>query len=213
MIQVLSLQRLSEVRKTLEELTSLAKAADLRQIPRSIENSLAEIGLLRGRIFDKGREPRVFRKPPVASPPPAPVVPRKTAQVRIPAPVAPSPIRRAVTTTSTYNAERYIPYRILWIRVIVRAAYDYALWRESKEIRLRKIALDAERWLFEPSTLELGFESICEKYDFPVEKIRKRARLLTRDDVKKLEYRDRNGRELTEDAFSGEVDASHGNHR
>jgi hypothetical protein len=96
-----------------------------------------------------------------------------------------------------YNADRYSPYRLLWVKVIIRAAYDYALWKDSPELRLRKYAQDAERWLFEPSDLELSFESICFKFDLPIEKIREYAKNLTKDEVKKLEFRERHGREPT----------------
>lgn len=92
------------------------------------------------------------------------------------------------------TAERYMPYRILWAKVIVRAAYDYALWKDAKDLRLRKFAEDAERWLFESSDLELSFENICFAFDFPVGHIRQRTKILTRDDVKKLEFRERQSR-------------------
>jgi len=106
----------------------------------------------------------------------------------------------------SFNPERYVPYRLLWAKVIIRAAYDYALWKDSKELRLRKYAQDAERWLFESSSLELGFESICFKFDFPIDKIRERARKLTKDDVKKLEFRERHGRDLYEDFEIDQLD-------
>lgn len=104
-----------------------------------------------------------------------------------------------VPLPNTYSPERYVPYRLLWAKVIIRAAYDYALWKDSKDLRLKKYAQDAEKWLFEPSTLELGFESICFKFDFPIDKIRSRAKLLSKDDVKKLEFRERHGRETLDD--------------
>lgn len=110
--------------------------------------------------------------------------------------VAPAYYRRSVSTSTTYNTELTLPYRILWAKVIVRAAYDYALWRNSDDIRLRRFAEDAARWLFDSSdqNLELSFENICFAFDFPVEKIRKKTRTLTREDVKKLEFRERQGR-------------------
>lgn len=111
-----------------------------------------------------------------------------------------------------YNPERYIPYRLLWAKVIIRAAYDYALWKDSKELRLRKYAQDAEKWLFEPSSIELGFESICFKFDFPIEKIRARARSLTKDDVKKLEFRERHGKDMMLEEFEEfDLELSDGN--
>lgn len=100
----------------------------------------------------------------------------------------------AAPSSISYNAERYLPYRVLWAKVIIRATYDYALWKDSPDIRLRTYAQDAERWLFESSDLELSFENICFAFDFPVEKIRQKTRTLTKNDVKKLEFRERQGR-------------------
>lgn len=116
---------------------------------------------------------------------------RKPEKFEIPPSPAPS---RKIPVSSTYNPERYVPYRVLWAKVIIRAAYDYALWKESKDLRLKKFAQDAERWLFEKSDLELSFESICSSFDFPIERIRTRTRALTKADVKKLEFRERHGR-------------------
>lgn len=100
----------------------------------------------------------------------------------------------AAPTSISYNAERYLPYRVLWAKVIIRATYDYALWKDSPDLRLRKYAQDAERWIFESSDLELSFENICFAFDFPAEKIRQKTRTLTKNDVKKLEFRERQGR-------------------
>lgn len=130
-----------------------------------------------------------------------PLLPRPVARVvKAPEPVvkeeAPAYYKRSISTSTTYNTELTLPYRILWAKVIVRAAYDYALWRNSDDIRLRRFAEDAARWLFDSSDpdLELSFENICFAFDFPVEKIRKKTRTLTREDVKKLEFRERQGR-------------------
>lgn len=95
-----------------------------------------------------------------------------------------------------HNPEKYVPYRLLWVKVIIRAAYDYALWRESDNLHQRKFALDAEKWLFEPSTLSNGFENICYAFDLDVGGIRKYARALTREEVKKLEFKERQSRVL-----------------
>lgn len=119
-------------------------------------------------------------------------------------PPSPGPSRK-IPASNSYNPERYVPIKVLWAKVIIRAAYDYALWKDSKDMRLRTYAKDAERWLFETSGLELSFKNICEAFDFPLEKIRLKTRLLTKQDVKKLEFRERNGRiaELPGDTFGG----------
>ena len=90
--------------------------------------------------------------------------------------------------------DRNIPYRLLWIKVIMRATYDYVLWKDSSKFGLRKCALEAERWLFGPSTLVNSFENICYLFDLSPDKFREYARTLTPDDVRKLEYVDRQGR-------------------
>lgn len=116
---------------------------------------------------------------------------RKPEKFEIPSPPPPS---RKVPAANSYNPERYVPYKVLWAKVIIRASYDYALWKDSKDLRLKKFAQDAERWLFEPSDVELSFENICSSFDFPIERIRQRTREMTKDDVKKLEFRERHGR-------------------
>lgn len=136
----------------------------------------------------------------VPAPKPIEILPPEVSEVELP-PIIEEifrlPPRRVPTSTSTsYSAELILPYRILWAKVIVRAAYDYALWKSSPDIRLRRFAEDAARWIFETSeqNLELSFENICAAFDFPVEKIREKTRTLTREDVKKLEFRERQGR-------------------
>jgi len=95
----------------------------------------------------------------------------------------------------TYSLERYVPYRVLWVKVIIRAAYDYALWKDSDDLRLRKFATDAAKWLFEESTLDNGFDSICQLARLPCEKLREWARKLSRDQVRKFEFLERHGRD------------------
>lgn len=131
--------------------------------------------------------------PSISKPKPEPVLPEFTPSTKI---EAPTHYKRSSTISTTYNSELTLPYKILWAKVIVRAAYDYALWKNSDDIRLRRFADDAARWLFDSPDpdLELSFENICFAFDFPVEKIRKKTRTLTREDVKKLEFRERQGR-------------------
>jgi hypothetical protein len=94
-----------------------------------------------------------------------------------------------------YIAERYVPYQLLWAKVIIRAAYDFALWKESDDLRLRNYAKDAERWLFGDSGLSNSFDRICEVLNIDGARIRKYAKELTRDQVKKLEFMEREGRD------------------
>jgi hypothetical protein len=111
-------------------------------------------------------------------------------------PVQPARTYRPRRSTSSGSSDPYAPYRLLWVKVIIRAAYDYALWKDSKDLRHRKFAEDARKWLFDPSDLEFGLPNICEIWGFPLEKIRRFARNLTKEEVKKLEFKERQGREL-----------------
>ena len=106
--------------------------------------------------------------------------------------------KRKIFGQTSYLPERYAAYRLLWVKVIIRAAYDYALWRDAKELRLRKFAQDAERWLFGKSYLMNSFETICSVWYLPASKFRDWAKSLTRDQVKKIEFRERSGREFLE---------------
>ncbi len=174
---------------------------------RNLHDELWKLGKLRGKISVEPR--RRWVKPADPQPVPVDIVDHTdfvavTIKERPPEVFYAKP--RSHTTSApasiSYNSERYLPYRILWAKVIIRATYDYALWRDSPDSRLRKFAQEAEKWLFEPSDLELSFENICFAFDFPIEKIRRKTRLLTRSDVKKLEFMDRHGRSDTTGATS-----------
>jgi hypothetical protein len=77
------------------------------------------------------------------------------------------------------------------MKVIVRAAYDFALWKDSPDVRLRKCSENARKWLFDPSDLDLGFENICFQFDFSAKAIREYAKKLTKEDIKKIELKER----------------------
>lgn len=120
------------------------------------------------------------------------------------------------TTTISYGSEEsYRPklnehecYRLLWIKVILRAAYDWVLYRNSKNSINRKIAKDAYSWLFEATKTKKKFvvngevevikielfnslENICGFLELDVDSVRKFARTLTREDIKKQEFLER----------------------
>jgi hypothetical protein len=99
--------------------------------------------------------------------------------------------------------------RLLWIKVILRAAYDWVLYRDSKNHITRNKANDAYRWLFNSTTIKKTFkvgkivrtcviqesnslENICDAIDLDIDSVRKFAKRLTRADIKKLEFLDRN---------------------
>ena len=89
---------------------------------------------------------------------------------------------------------RYLPLKVLWVKVIIRAAADSVLYRDSKNIKLKRWAVDADRWLFGSSALFNSLESVCYHFDMDISRIRKFAKNLTRDSVKKMEFLERSPR-------------------
>lgn len=86
---------------------------------------------------------------------------------------------------------RYAWVKLLWRKVIVRAIYDYVLWKDIPKTRKRHDAQDAARWLFEPSELNNSLEQICLIADVDIGKIRAYAKTATKAEVKKLEHIER----------------------
>lgn len=92
--------------------------------------------------------------------------------------------------------DRYAGFRKLWGRVIQRAIYDWVAYRDSLKLQQRKLAENAEVWLFKPSVLFNSFDNICQMLDIDPETIRHRARSFTKDEVLKAEHIERSGRRL-----------------
>ena len=160
----------------------------------SLVSGLREMAALRSIVF------RAEPAPVESSLEPPPEVEEVVEEPQPPAP-PPARVYRSRRNPSSGPADRYAPYRLLWVKVIIRAAYDYALWKDSKDLRHRKFAEEARKWLFERSDLENSLEHLCELWGLPLEKIRRFARNLTKDDVKKLEFKERQGRDLTQMAL------------
>ncbi len=63
--------------------------------------------------------------------------------------------------------ERFEGYKLIWYKVILRAIYDYVLYKDSKNTSLRRLADGASRWLYEPDVkqyqLYLTIEALKEK--------------------------------------------------
>jgi hypothetical protein len=100
-----------------------------------------------------------------------------------------------VGTISTGNrtVERYAGHKALWMRVIIRAAFDLASYKDDRRVALRKYADNAHKWLFEKSLLFNSFENICAMLGLPPEPIREWASTLTKEDVQKMEHLERGG--------------------
>lgn len=92
------------------------------------------------------------------------------------------------------SGDRYSGQRKLWGRVILRAIYDWVMYRNSPELKQRKLAESAETWLFKPNELFNGFDHVCEMLDIDPEIVRRRARTFTREEVLKAEHVERSGR-------------------
>jgi hypothetical protein len=102
----------------------------------------------------------------------------------------PNQMRSSVDTPQR-GVDRYVGYRALWMKVIIRAAFDWVSYRDSQKLEQRKVAEFAFVWLFKPSQLFNSFENICHLVDLPPEKIRRWAKKLTKDHVAKIEHLER----------------------
>lgn len=98
-----------------------------------------------------------------------------------------------VTSDSEYLSKKYGSYRTLWIRVYIRAVFDFVQYRDVIDVKLRRHAEDAHRWLFEPAEGFNSFEHICEVFDLPLATLRSFACKITKEDVKRMEHIDGDG--------------------
>lgn len=90
-----------------------------------------------------------------------------------------------------YATDRYSGTKILWIMVIRRAMFDYVLWKDEQDVGKRRDADLVRKWLFEPSNLESSLANLCVALGLDIEMVRRKALELTRDEVKKIEFRER----------------------
>lgn len=91
-----------------------------------------------------------------------------------------------------YNSsDPYVGYRALWLKVIIRAAFDWVTYRDSTKLENLKDAERAAKWLFEPSDLPNSFENVCQMVDLPPEKMRFWAKTLSKEQVAKIEHLER----------------------
>jgi glutamate/tyrosine decarboxylase-like PLP-dependent enzyme len=87
--------------------------------------------------------------------------------------------------------DRYVGIRALWIKVIIRAIYDWVTYRDSTKLQQIKRAEGAEIWIFRPSELFNSFESACHYVGLDPDRVRTRIRSMSREDVGKIEYLER----------------------
>lgn len=92
---------------------------------------------------------------------------------------------------ASQKEDRYVGVRALWIRVIVRAVYDWVSYRDSIKLQKKKDAFSAERWLFHPNKTFNGFENVCYIVGVDPEKIRQWSRSISKKQVVKMEHLER----------------------
>jgi hypothetical protein len=95
------------------------------------------------------------------------------------------------STPPAQLADRYVGIRVLWLKVIIRAVFDYVSYKDSLKLNQRKVAEAAANWLFEESEIFNGFANICVQLDLSAERVRTWAKSMTKDQVTKMEHLER----------------------
>lgn len=101
------------------------------------------------------------------------------------------PVSLQRETLSTPVDDRYAGVRALWIKVIIRAVFDWVAYRDSSRLIQRKLADSAYTWLFKPSDLFNSFENVCHMLDIDPERVRRWANTMSKDQVAKIEHLER----------------------
>jgi hypothetical protein len=83
---------------------------------------------------------------------------------------------------------RFAGVRALWVKVIIRAVFDWVTYKDAADLRQLKLAQGASVWLFSKSELFNSFENVCYYLDLNPDNIRTWAATLTRDQVVKIEH-------------------------
>jgi len=109
---------------------------------------------------------------------------------------------------TTYMREIYGPVRVLWAQVLKRAIFDYVMLRDSRKLKDRRDYISAERWLF---SSDVGLVDACKVFGWPLEKLRNRAKEMTKIDIRKMEFKERDC--FTTNEFGELVEISNGNCR
>lgn len=79
-------------------------------------------------------------------------------------------------------------YARLWAAALRRAAVDFALYVDHDTMKLKKLGLDAQRWMFGTSEDDgvTSFPNICNLLNLPVDVVRERVLNLTEDEARRL---------------------------
>jgi len=95
---------------------------------------------------------------------------------------------RLVPAARAYSSELYDSIRVLWAQVLKRALFDYVILKKSTKLKDRRDFASAEQWLF---SSDVGLIDACRVFGWPLERLRKRALSMTREEVRKMEFRER----------------------
>lgn len=87
-----------------------------------------------------------------------------------------------------HQEERYDSVRVLWAQVLKRAIFDFVTLRHSSKLKDKRDFRSAERWLFSD---EAGLVDTCVALGWPLSALRVRARAMTKGEIRKMEFRDR----------------------
>lgn len=91
-------------------------------------------------------------------------------------------------TRPSYVAEHFWPIHALWARVLVKAICDYVVFKEAKTLKGKREFKKVAWWLFAEDT---GLLTVCEAVGWPAAMVRRRALSMSKDEVRKIEHRDR----------------------
>jgi len=91
----------------------------------------------------------------------------------------------------THYDRRYAGVRALWLKVIIRAIYDWVTYKDSTKVEKKKFAESADIWLFQESLLFNSFENVCRQLDIDPVRIRAKVKTMTKEDVLKIEHLER----------------------
>jgi thymidylate synthase ThyX len=92
---------------------------------------------------------------------------------------------------SSSRDDRYMGYRALWLKVVVRAVFDYVTYKDCSKLDKKRLADTAETWLFKPNICFNGFENICRMLDIDPDRVRERALSLSQADVDRIKHYER----------------------
>ena len=76
----------------------------------------------------------------------------------------------------------------MWAAVIRRAAVDWVLYKEHKSVKLKKLGVDADAWLFQGEDEDSvnSFSSVCCFLNIEPDVMRHKVERLSEEDARRL---------------------------